>query len=584
MNNNPLFPFERNRYYAGKMLSSADFGAEQSYMNDKRRFLNSMLFGTGIICGCNVYNLDDLSVFVESGCAIDGLGREIIIDTSVVKKLSAIEGFENIESNQLTLCLRYKEENVHPVYSVKRQSTDTEYEYNRIREGYELFLVETEMVQPIKLETEFFVQGYLYRGTDYEIFVQLPATVCKDKYVKMQVTVRKLSDTEEPFSYKGVLQMPAFLNENGKHEQMIEFNDVNLLNGESISREYWLYVQNVSSDESVLILKGDSESVNGSAFSMKVLLSGIQPSELVDREIGKMSLEMQGMGTMQEFICLADITLIRTESAYIIEHISERNAKNYIEAPAKGAERREYLGYFKGKDHFAKRSYEEGQTNDVSLPRYYQDKNFEIATGTLEIPVGGRVKSGNVFYSGEVMHGLGAGTVYVEVGQEFIEEDAVIGANVKSTVYGNAELFEEVAGKNPETDTAVKVLNDKGSFVVAAKFLEDADCLMLSYRWVAIKFAGNGVQEQNTSANGQWIEAETPTVVLGTREDCYFGIKFHNMEKCSIAYEITEPDGGKITLDGVYTAPGREGVYEIKIYCMDMPYICTYAYAVVKKK
>lgn len=277
VNNNPLFPFERNRYYAGKMLSSADFGAEQSYMNDKRRFLNSMLFGTGIICGCNVYNLDDLSVFVESGCAIDGLGREIIIDTSVVKKLSAIEGFENIESNQLTLCLRYKEENVHPVYSVKRQSTDTEYEYNRIREGYELFLVETEMVQPIKLETEFFVQGYLYRGTDYEIFVQLPATVCKDKYVKMQVTVRKLSDTEEPFSYKGVLQMPAFLNENGKHEQMIEFNDVNLLNGESISREYWLYVQNVSSDESVLILKGDSESVNGSAFSMKVLLSGIQP-------------------------------------------------------------------------------------------------------------------------------------------------------------------------------------------------------------------------------------------------------------------------------------------------------------------
>ena len=105
-----------------------------------------------------------------------------------------------------------------------------------------------------------------------------------------------------------------------------------------------------------------------------------------------------------------------------------------------------------------------------------------------------------------------------------------------------------------------------------------------SYRWVAIKFAGNGVQEQNTSANGQWIEAETPTVVLGTREDYYFGVRFHNMEKCSIAYEITEPDGGKITLDGVYTAPGREGVYEIKIYCMDMPYICTYAYAVVKKK
>ena len=32
------------------------------------------------------------------------------------------------------------------------------------------------------------------------------------------------------------------------------------------------------------------------------------------------------------------------------------------------------------------------------------------------------------------------------------------------------------------------------------------------------------------------------------------------------------------------TAPGKEGVYEIRIYCVDMPVICTYAYAIVKKK
>ena len=65
MNNNQLFPFERNRYYAGKMLSSADFGAEQAYFNNKRRFLNNMLFGSGIVCGLSVYNLDDLSIFLE---------------------------------------------------------------------------------------------------------------------------------------------------------------------------------------------------------------------------------------------------------------------------------------------------------------------------------------------------------------------------------------------------------------------------------------------------------------------------------------------------------------------------------------
>ncbi len=45
MNNRQLFPFERNRYYAGKMLASMDFRAEQLYMNNKRRFLNSIAGG-----------------------------------------------------------------------------------------------------------------------------------------------------------------------------------------------------------------------------------------------------------------------------------------------------------------------------------------------------------------------------------------------------------------------------------------------------------------------------------------------------------------------------------------------------------
>ena len=44
MNGNPLFPFERNRYYSGKMLTSADFAAEQEYGNNKRRFLNNLMF------------------------------------------------------------------------------------------------------------------------------------------------------------------------------------------------------------------------------------------------------------------------------------------------------------------------------------------------------------------------------------------------------------------------------------------------------------------------------------------------------------------------------------------------------------
>ncbi|MBQ8971237.1 MAG: hypothetical protein IJ073_08020, partial [Lachnospiraceae bacterium] len=68
------------------------------------------------------------------------------------------------------------------------------------------------------------------------------------------------------------------------------------------------------------------------------------------------------------------------------------------------------------------------------------------------------------------------------------------------------------------------------------------------------------------------------------KESHFFGVRFNNMKKCSITYELTAPGSGEISSDGIYTAPSKDGVYEIRIYCTDMPVICTYAYAIVKKK
>jgi len=590
MNSNPLFPFERNRYYAGKMLTSADFAAEQGYVNDKRRFLNNLMFGSGIVCGCNVYSLDDLSIFVESGFAIDRLGREIVIDTSVVKKLSAIPGFENVESNLVTLCLKYKEEQVHPVYAVNKQGSSSEYEFNRIQEGYELFLMDTEEAKNFfEMESEFLTRAVLYEDGDYEIQLILPATVCRNRYVKIKLKATKTSSADAAFSFEGSLQTPSFLTAEGTHELDISLANMRLMEGESISQEYWVFVQDTQANETSLILKKDSMKVRGeqkemdSDFTMKVLISDVTPRALVNRELGKVSLELQNMGNTQDFICLADISLLRTEGAYIIEHIEERSVKKYIEAPAQNTVRSEYLDYFRGTERLGV-GLDEQEEDKAPAANLFGENGMQIATGTVEIPVGGKAKAGEVFFSGEVMHGLGAGSVYVEIGQEFIDEDRVKGASTKSTVFGNGNLFAENGKKIPKTEKAVKVLNDKGSFIAAISFAEDTECLMLSYRWVAVKFANNDTLDVEQDNEKQWIEAETPTVVLGTRENYYFGVKFNDMDKCSIGYEVSEEDGGQITVDGVYTAPNKDGVFEIKIYCIDRPYICTYAYAIVKKK
>ena len=581
MENNQLYPFERNRYYAGKMLTSSDFRAEQTYFNNKRRFINSLVYGSGIICGCNVFSLDDLSILVESGAAIDDFGREILIQSSAVKKLSAIEGFQEIEGNEVLLCMRYQEKPVHSVFAVNREGQEDSYEYNRISEGYELFLKSaSELETGFELENDFFMVDRLYENQDFNVEVTMPVTVCKGAFAKMQVVLKKLSADMTPISWKGVIQMPAFAADDGGHELRIDFADVVLMRGQTVKKDYWVAAKETEEEETNLVFQNERGN-----HSFKIRLRDTDPDALVTEEIGKTSLEMLNLEEKKDYIPLAKLKHLRTDSAYIIDEVMEHGVKRYINAPGWEAKRRMYGAYFMKEGRTGYRKPEKAEESLIpkeTVP--VRKKGPAVATGIVEIPLGADAKKGQICYSGEIMHGLGRGNVYVELGYEWYESESVPGANVKSTVYGNAGLFDDEIEGVSDVETAVKVLNDKGSFIVAAKLLKNMECLVLAYRWVAILFP-SGEETWNEEDYGNMsISAETPTVVLGIRESYYFNVKFNNMEKCSLTYELTEGGSGDITADGVYTAPRKEGVYEIRIYCTDMPLICAYAYAIVRAK
>lgn len=147
MKNLKYFPFERNRYFYGKLLTVDDFQAEQKYMNDKRRLINRFLHGSGVVCGLNVVRVDDYSISLESGVALDFSGREIVVDTPIIKKLSLIEGFdsytaEDEDDSYLYLCIEYAEQDKNPVFNVAGSTSDTE--FSKVGEGYRLYLTNRE--------------------------------------------------------------------------------------------------------------------------------------------------------------------------------------------------------------------------------------------------------------------------------------------------------------------------------------------------------------------------------------------------------------------------------------------------------
>ena len=126
MVNRKYYSFERNNYYYGKMLTSRDFQNEQSYMNDKRRLVNRLLHGVGIVYGMDVIEADDSSIVLQSWLALDAAGREIVVPRTQVIKLSTIEGYADLQTEHAFLGIAYAEEDTDPVYAVMNEGTGEE--------------------------------------------------------------------------------------------------------------------------------------------------------------------------------------------------------------------------------------------------------------------------------------------------------------------------------------------------------------------------------------------------------------------------------------------------------------------------
>lgn len=586
MKSKEYLPFSRNRYYKGKMLTSADFESEQLYMNHKRQFMNRMITGAGIVCGLNVISLDDQSLMIESGVAVDDMGREIVADSSVVKKLSAVSGFESLQTGRAALCIRYQEKETQPVYAISRQDSDREFEYNRIEDGYELFVIDAEKLEgEVEAETEFYTGGVLFENEDFRVSLRLPFHICAGHYVKLAVEVVKVSDVRAALDYRVILQTPALAAPDGKRELAISLEGVET---DSV-KEYWMLAQSQACEDTCIMVKAgsaavlinDVECLAGAGVSYQLNILETTPEFLAAREMNRLSLELLSAGGAAGVIRLADIFLVRTEAAYLIEKTDE-SVRRYIPTLASEWKRLEYAGYFFKKLPFWGNRAAERSAGEQEVRKSPQELPG-IATGIVEIPIGDHAKKGDLCFSDEIMHGLGTGNVYVTIGYEYLEEDTLLERTTKATVYGDPYLFEP-AGQKVAVESAVKVLHDKGSFVVGLKLKANIDMIVLTYRWVAVRCDWERSADEMETDNSQSISVVTPTVILGTREKYFFQVEYHNMKPCSVTYALTEYDSGEISADGIYTAPSVEGVYEIRIYCTDRPGIHTYAYAIVKRK
>jgi hypothetical protein len=76
-------PFDRLRFFNGRLLTASDFALEQNYFRRKQKLHNQALHGFGIVSGLRV-TIESGKVAVTAGLALDCEGNELLVATNEI--------------------------------------------------------------------------------------------------------------------------------------------------------------------------------------------------------------------------------------------------------------------------------------------------------------------------------------------------------------------------------------------------------------------------------------------------------------------------------------------------------------------
>ncbi len=195
--------FKSVRYFHGMLMKERDFREEQLYHNKKRRLLNRMLHGWGVVCGLKITPTLTPSnrIIIEPGLAIDCAGNEILVcdpyELDVVDNLCESAdgrlsngdgcgggGTGGTTKDKWHVVIKYKEFRTDPVavYAPGGGCEEKSCEPSRIREGFCVELsqdIECRCI-PLEEETE---KNKCSFPCDELLYPCQPCDCCDDKHV-----------------------------------------------------------------------------------------------------------------------------------------------------------------------------------------------------------------------------------------------------------------------------------------------------------------------------------------------------------------------------------------------------------------
>lgn len=574
MKNAKYFPFERNKYFYGKLLSVDDFELEQRYINNKRRMINRFLYGMGIAAGLYVVRVDEKTVSVESGVALDALGREVVIDTPIIKKLSLMEGYkkcvEESEKDYVYLCLDYKEEETGIVHNVVGNSMlEGEESFNKVKETYQLYLTDSEPEQVILDKSDLYETCqvlYAQDGITIKQFVSKYAVIGGAAQVRIEI--ENLTKKYLAFSYELMLEGLSY---GGQFLLNINFNEVHFEKTGKYTLEYALQAADAEGMQGIILCNKDSVhmfvdkkeyagNIEMDTIFVKIINNDIRQQIFLDYyraamdDIVKLDQENK--------LYLAKLYLVHVGDSYVIDRVENVPFHQYVLNQNLSLAMHQLTieeNKFQGKVVYKKNKNEKyNKKNEL-------DNEVYISQGTYWLDLQGGGQKGTRYVSEEITHGLGLGAVMIQVGIE--QED-------RSVIYGSSEIFEDT---DPMIELAVKIFPERGTFQIGGRLLEQIIKSGVNIRWNAILNAKEKVVEKETRK----IFIKPSVLELAVRESHYLEVICSNMSDNTIEWKV-KPQGGSISENGMYTAPNTPGVYEVAAQSVAYPEVKASIFIIVR--
>ena len=574
MKNLKSFPFERNRYFYGKLLSVEDFETEQKYFNDKRRTINRFLFGSGIVCGLNVVEVDDESISVERGLALDFAGREIVLDEPAVRKITEIEGYGNgQEEGYYYLCLEYQEEATELMHNVTGAAGRNSSEFNKYKEGYRLFVTqeepEREIYSPARLYEE---RRTVYQGQDLQIIQVLPKFLEMGKDTVLRVEIAYAG--QQKFSFEYELEL-VFLTSGESNKVHVVFQENEPGKGGKYQLEIPLKTACVSDVQAQVSMVRDSFRLqignriymDAKNFSNQASINNLDEYEALQVQYYRTAMDYIVGNTFHQGIYLAKIYVVRAGNICLIERIEQLPFDQRIMHTEISAAVLQKLVEDVRKLKEAKLQEKEDQKEKK------EEKPLRAAYGEVLFDVG-HMRPGEVLYSDEIVHGLGFGPVVIELGYEIdhgFDSDARI-------LFGDASMFQGQDGF--AASLGARLMPAEGRFEIGLKIVKNDGARQVRVHWTALR---NEVRRPEPVKKKRiFIQPDNPNVFVG--DSLVFTATLEGFTDDRLKWSVKDRDGGVIDKTGKYTAPETEGIYQIAVSSVAYPEVQASTFVIVRER